>query len=96
MRNFSILGGQPLCEQNVIDVCNIICDIKNKFPDIKIFVWTCYTLEELQEKNNPYINIILAKIYMLIDGQYKKEERDVTLHLRGSKNQKLLYQGKDF
>ena len=33
---------------------------------------------------------------MLIDGPYIEEQRDITLKLRGSKNQRLLYKGIDF
>ena len=96
LRNFSVLGGEPLCQENVEEVSKIIASIKNTYPEIKIFVWTGYTLEQLKQQNNPYINDILSHIYMLIDGPYIEEQRDVTLKLRGSKNQKLLYKGIDF
>ena len=96
LRNFSVLGGEPLCQENVEEVSKIIASIKNTYPEIKIFVWTGYTLEQLKQQNNPYINDILSHIYMLIDGPYIEEQRDVTLKLRGSKNQRLLYKGIDF
>ena len=96
LRNFSVLGGEPLCQENVEEVSKIIASIKNTYPEIKIFVWTGYTLEQLKQQNNPYINDILSHIYMLIDGPYIEEQRDITLKLRGSKNQRLLYKGIDF
>lgn len=92
-RNFSILGGEPLCEQNRDDVKDIILAIRKAYPNIKIFVWTGYTLEEL---DHPLIQDILDKIDVLIDGRYEKELRDVTLKMRGSSNQRLLYKGIDF
>lgn len=49
IRNFSILGGEPLCPENLEEVDNIITGIRCAYPDIKIFVWTGYTLEELQQ-----------------------------------------------
>ena len=95
-RNFSILGGEPLCSQNIEEVDNIITSVRIAYPHIKIFLWTGYTLEELLENNNVYLTSILSKIDVLIDGKYIQEERDITLELRGSKNQRILYKGIDF
>ena len=95
-RNFSILGGEPLCPENLKDVDEIVTYIRMRFPHIQIFIWTGYTLEELQAQNNQHIINILNQINVLIDGPYIDELRDITLNLRGSKNQRVLYKGKDF
>lgn len=96
IRNFSVLGGEPLCDENLDEVDKIITSVRTAYPQIKIFVWTGYTLEELINKNDERIKHILSQINMLIDGPYIESERDITLVLRGSKNQKLLYNGIDF
>ena len=90
IRNFSILGGEPLCEENRKMVKEVITAVKIAYPDIKIFVWTGYTLEELQSENDPDINEILENINVLIDGKYIEELRDLGLPLRGSSNQRVL------
>ena len=95
-RNFSVLGGEPLCEENLEEVDQIITTVRTAFPHIKIFVWTGYTLEELQKNTNPHIISILSQIDTLIDGPYIEEERDITLDLRGSKNQRVLHHKIDF
>lgn len=95
-RNFSVLGGEPLCEENVEEVENIIIGVRAAFPNIKIFVWTGYTLEQLTIKNSPHINNILTHIDVLIDGPFIESQKDLTLKLRGSKNQRILYKGIDF
>ena len=95
-RNFSVLGGEPLCKENLEEVDKIITSVRTAFPQIKIFVWTGYLLEDLKKKHNDKINHILSQIDVLIDGPYIDAERDVTLELRGSKNQRVLYQGLDF
>ena len=95
-RNFSVLGGEPLCPQNLEEVDNIITSVRTAYPHIKIFVWTGYTLEELKNNENIHIQSILSEIDVLIDGKYIEEERDITLNLRGSKNQKVLYKNIDF
>lgn len=89
-RNFSILGGEPLCEQNLDFVYNVISAVRIAYPNIKIYIWSGYTLEELTEKNNPKIIEILKKANYLIDGRYIDELRDITLPLRGSSNQRII------
>lgn len=95
-RNFSVLGGEPLCEENIINVLYIIQSIKRKFPTIKIYLWTGYTLEELKKEYYNTLNIKLQNIDVLITGRYIQEERDISLPLRGSRNQKVLYKEIDF
>ena len=88
-RNLSILGGEPLHTINISFVKNLLRQAKEKYPTIKTFVWTGYLLEEL-DKND------LQNIDILIDGKFVEELRDVSLELRGSSNQRILYKGKDF
>lgn len=89
-RNLSILGGEPLCEENRVFTAMLIFIIKLYFPDIKIFLWTGYTIEELKNMDNSLIDTILVSIDYLIDGPFIEEERDITLKWRGSKNQRIL------
>lgn len=95
-RNFSLLGGEPLCPENRAFVCNLIKKVRETYPIIKIFVWTGYELEELRAENDKAINEILENIDVLITGRFILEQRDITLPLRGSRNQKILYKGEDF
>ena len=88
-RNFSVLGGEPLAEENKETVNQIIQAIKESFPDITICLWTGYTLEELRNMNDPTISNILSNINALIDGRYEQDQRDVSLMMRGSRNQKI-------
>ena len=86
IRNFSILGGEPLCEENISLVKNLIRDIKKIYPDILIYCWTGYDFEEIKEKYKE----ILKDIDVLIDGKFILKQRDVTLTLRGSSNQRVI------
>ena len=67
----------------------IVKTVKEKFPDIKIYIWTGYYFNSLP--NTPYIKQILELIDCLIDGPYIEEERDITLPMRGSRNQNIIY-----
>lgn len=91
-RNFSILGGEPLDPQNVEDVTEIVKEIKTAYPDIKIYLWTGYTMEELGERED--VKEILRNISVLIEGRYIEELR-ADLPLRGSSNQRIYIHGSD-
>lgn len=93
-RNFSVLGGEPLCPENLDLTLSTISAVRAAYPNIKIFLWTGYCLEDIKE--NPVIKEILEQINVLIDGPFIQEQRDITLKLRGSKNQRILYHGIDF
>lgn len=86
IRNFSILGGEPLCEENIYLVNSLIEDIKKIYPNILIYCWTGYNFEEIKEKYKE----TLENIDVLIDGKFILEKRDVTLQLRGSDNQRII------
>ena len=89
-RNFSILGGEPLCKENAEDVLTILTCVKIALPDTKVFLWTGYTYEELKSWNDVTINNILSKVDILIDGPFIEEKRDLSLWLRGSLNQRVI------
>lgn len=89
-RNFSILGGEPLCEQNLDFVLNIVTTVRTAYPNIKIYIWSGYTYRELLDKKNDKITQILNNCDYLIDGKYDQKLRDITLPLRGSSNQKII------
>lgn len=89
-RNFSILGGEPLCKENLDFVLNIIKAVRAAYPHIKIYIWTGYTYQELIEQNDNRIIEILKRANVLIDGRYEEDKRDITLPLRGSSNQNII------
>lgn len=94
-RNLCIMGGEPLCSENQFLTNLIINSVKEKLPDTKIYLWTGYCLEDL-DLNNNRIKSILEQVDCLIDGPYDKTKRDVSLFMRGSSNQRILYKGTDY
>lgn len=90
MRNLSILGGEPLCQENLFLTMLVIKEVKEQFPNINIYLWTGYTIEELKGKSNSHLKYILNNIDILIDGLYLENKRDITLPLRGSSNQNII------
>lgn len=97
-RNFSVLGGEPLCEENLDLVHSLIMAVRIAYPEIKIFVWSGFVIETLKKRaeTNEKLADILKNIDVLIDGPFIQEERNITLKFRGSSNQRVLYRGQDF
>ena len=73
MRNFSVLGGEPLDPQNIKDVLTVLKEIRAAYPNIKIYLWTGYTLEELQERKE--FEEVLKYVDILIEGRFVEEVR---------------------
>jgi anaerobic ribonucleoside-triphosphate reductase activating protein len=90
-RSFSILGGEPMCEQNLLLTCMVLQNVKSRFPKIKIYLWTGYYYEDLLKMSDPKVKLILDMVDVLIDGPYEEDKRDITLKMRGSSNQRIIY-----
>ena len=90
-RNLCIMGGEPLCEENSLLTYTIIKSVRILCPeDIKVYIWSGYTIEELLESKHTYVIESLRSADYLIDGPYIEAERDITLSMRGSRNQRIL------
>ena len=85
IKRFTLLGGEPLAEENIETSKEILKTIRNTYPNIKIWLYTGY------EKDNIIDKCILDYVDVLVDGQYKDELRDLSLPFRGSKNQNIYY-----
>lgn len=89
-RSLAIMGGEPLCQENSFLTYLVIKTVKEKLPNTKIYVWTGYYFERLQEMTNVRIQQILELTDVLIDGPYVERLRDITLPMRGSSNQSVI------
>lgn len=89
-RNLCIMGGEPLCQENSFLTLLIIKTVKEKLPDTKIYIWTGYMLEQLEAQHDNRIQQIFELSDCLIDGPYLAKERDITLPMRGSRNQRII------
>ena len=85
-----------MCPENIEGILSLVETIKRNFPDIKIYVWTGYTLEELCEReantdtlDGKRIHNILEDLDVLIANPFDINKRDITLELRGSSNQEI-------
>lgn len=91
-RDFCIQGGEPLCPENLSLIDGLITAVKLVDSKIKVYIWTGYIYEELKTKynDNTHMQNILQSADYLIDGPYQQEQRDITLLMRGSSNQRII------
>ena len=64
-RSFCIMGGEPLCEQNTLLTLMTIQYVKQRLPEVEIYLWTGYYYEELLKSPDPKIPLILKEVDVL-------------------------------
>ena len=90
-RNLCIMGGEPMCAENQFLTLLVIKSVKERLPDTKVYLWTGYTLDELLNTNvGSKTEAILKLCDTIIDGRYDNTQRDITLFMRGSANQRII------
>lgn len=92
LRNLCILGGEPLLDDNIDELHYLCCAAKDRYPELKIYIWTGYTVDELQNRmaNNFFLHSLIFELTdVVITGRYEEDKRDITLPLRGSWNQEI-------
>ena len=77
-------GGDPMYCSNKDEVGELMKEIKEKYPDKTIWVYTGDSWESCI--NYQYIDLI----DVLVDGEFVLEQRDVKLLWKGSKNQRVI------
>lgn len=84
----SVLGGEPLHNNNVDEVFHIVAAFKEKFPNKDIWLWTGFKFEDAIKDSKR--KFILRNIDVLVDGQFEEDKKDLTLKWRGSSNQRVI------
>lgn len=87
LNTLTLLGGDPLNPRNVMDMIEIVSEIKNRRPDTQVVCWTGFTWRQVV--NSKLLAPALEYIDVLIDGRY---ERELTVKGKpfGSSNQKVI------
>lgn len=100
IKRVTILGGEPLADQNLKGIYDVVTMIKTQYPDKKVWLYTGYTLSDCDFHGVNGINCncdedvywyqIIKSCDVIVDGEYKDNLRDITLQFRGSSNQRLI------
>lgn len=99
IKRVSILGGEPLAEENLDDVLDLVNEFRLSYPQKFIWLYTGYTWEEIRRGNMKdglrygewtKRAKIITECNVLVDGRYIEFQRDISLPYRGSSNQRLI------
>lgn len=102
IKRISLLGGEPLAEENLNGVLNLVDKIRLLFPEKTIWIYSGYTWEQIMypvvtDDLNPKRDEIIQKrkeivsqCDILVDGRFVDELKDITLKWRGSSNQRVV------
>lgn len=77
-------GGDPLHPQNREGVKALISEIKEKFPNKTIWLYTGFLYEEISNLD------FMSDIDVLVDGRFVFQLFDPKLHWKGSSNQRVI------
>ena len=77
-------GGAPLYVHNILEVTALAKEIKEKYPNKTIWLYTGSLWEELQDEK------ILKYLDVMVDGEFMVDKKDVSLKWKGSSNQRVI------
>lgn len=79
-------GGEPFCQPGAL------AELGRRVKELgkTVMTYTGYTLEQLQEMEDPQVKALLEVTDVLVDGRYEEKLRDLTLLFRGSENQRVI------
>ena len=99
IKRISILGGEPLAEENLDDVLDLVNEFRLSSPRKSIWIYTGFTWGEI-EKGNMEDELkydewtkrvkIITECDVLVDGRYIDSQRNISLQYRGSSNQNII------
>ncbi|MCR4656914.1 MAG: anaerobic ribonucleoside-triphosphate reductase activating protein [Lachnospiraceae bacterium] len=77
-------GGDPLHPSNALEVRQLAKEIKEKYPDKTIWLYTGSVWEDIARSQ------IMQYVDVLVDGEFVKDQFDPKLHWKGSANQRVI------
>ena len=91
IQGITFSGGHPLEPENISTVYQLITEIRERFPEKDIWLYTGYVLPE---KIDPFMSLLdwtVFKCDVVVDGPFIEDQKDLTLLFRGSRNQRIIY-----
>lgn len=80
----TLSGGDPLYMGNREDIEKLVREIKEKYPDKTIWLYTGFLWESIKGLD------VIKYLNVIVDGEFEVDKKDVQLHWRGSRNQRVI------
>lgn len=77
-------GGDPMHKNNVTEITRLAKEIREKFPDKTIWLYTGSLWESIQKEE------IVQYLDVCVDGEFIVEQKDTSLKWKGSANQRVI------
>ena len=77
-------GGDPLHPSNIAEVTALAREIREKYPDKTIWLYTGSLWEEIQQYE------IIHYLDVCVDGEFQVDKKEVRLKWKGSSNQRVI------
>ncbi len=77
-------GGDPLHIKNVTEVTNLAKEIKKRYPEKSIWLYTGYLWDYVKAQE------IVHYLDVLVDGEFEVDKKDTSLKWKGSANQRVI------
>ena len=100
IQGITFSGGHPLEEYNLNDVYILMKEVKERFPDKDIWLYTGLTFDnmlglitsnsEIIDDSLPELLEIVKLCDVIVDGKYVENLKDIRLKWRGSSNQRVI------
>ena len=87
IQGLSILGGDPMEQENQKALLPFIRRVKETLPEKDIWLYTGYLLEDVG--SSP----LLSYVDVVVDGPFMEDQKDAGLAFRGSRNQRIIHLG---
>ena len=99
VKGLTLTGGHPLEIYNLPDIVDLMKEVKTRFPDKDIWVYTGRTMDSLQMPTRnieqTYLQRVLECADVIVDGPFIESKKDITLKFRGSSNQNIWVKNDD-
>lgn len=99
VKGLTLTGGHPLEPYNLPDIVDLMKEIKTRFPNKDIWVYTGRTMNSLQMPTRnieqTYLQRVLEYADVIVDGPFIESKKDIALKFRGSSNQNIWVKNDD-
>jgi anaerobic ribonucleoside-triphosphate reductase activating protein len=84
----TLSGGDPLYSENLIDVLDLVNEIRLSMPEKTIWLYSGFTW--LEALNNDLRHKIIDQCDVMVDGRFVDELKDLSAKWKGSTNQRVI------